>query len=118
MSPQISTSPPIHIPIPSLSSRPQSTDEEKIEDWNDSVHELFEWVGMALLESQRYDQHHIYYIVHKSMVGSRLEVNDRPDPYIAVYTPPQPTRMGSVTHIQWRGLVVSTVVQSIVDAAM
>lgn len=71
---------------------------------------------MALLESQRYDQHHIYYIVHKSMVGSRLEVNDRPDPYIAVYTPP--TRMGSVTHIQWRGLVVSTVVQSIVDAAM
>ena len=66
--PQISTSPSIHIPIPSLSSIPQSTDEERIEDWNDSVHDLLEWVGMALLGSQRYYQHHIYYVAHKSIV--------------------------------------------------
>ncbi|KAI0688071.1 hypothetical protein BC835DRAFT_1308940 [Cytidiella melzeri] len=55
-----------HIPTPLLASHPQDK-----EDWEEEVSALFEWVGMACLGSER------------------LQANDHPDPYIAVYEPPE-----------------------------
>lgn len=49
---------------------------------------------------------------------NRLEVNDRVDPYIAVYSPPTPSRTGTITHLRWRGLLSPVFVQSIIDAAL
>ncbi|KAI0664275.1 ribonuclease P 40kDa subunit-domain-containing protein [Cubamyces menziesii] len=65
--------------------------------WEEEVAALFEWVGMAAFESPR------------------LLVHDRCDPYIAVFTPPEPYRMGGVTTIRWRGVVPSGLVQRILS---
>jgi ribonuclease P/MRP protein subunit RPP40 len=48
----------------------------------------------------------------------RLEVNDRADPYVAVYSPPNPSRTGTISHLRWRGLLSPAFVQLIVDSAM
>jgi ribonuclease P/MRP protein subunit RPP40 len=42
----------IHIPVPDLSPPPRE-DEDGTEDWNENISQLFEWVGMAGLGSQR-----------------------------------------------------------------
>ena len=48
----------------------------------------------------------------------RLRINDKPDPYVAVYTPPSPSRTGDLVHVRWTGLLGPAFVQSVVDAAM
>ncbi|KIL69217.1 hypothetical protein M378DRAFT_70203 [Amanita muscaria Koide BX008] len=73
--------------------------EERREDWNDDVHALFEWVGMACLGSQR------------------LKLNDRTDPYVALYEPP-PSNPGNLTHIQWQGFLSPTFLQLIIDTVI
>ncbi|ETW78663.1 hypothetical protein HETIRDRAFT_459892 [Heterobasidion irregulare TC 32-1] len=70
------------------------------EAWFDDMGALFEWVGMAALGAQR------------------LRVNDRADPYVAVYDPPEPSTVGDVVHFQWRGLLNPDFVQSILDCAV
>ena len=35
----------------------------------------------------------------------RLQANDKPDPYIAVYEPPDGSKAGDLVHIQWKGLI-------------
>lgn len=40
------------------------------------------------------------------------------DPYVAVYSPPSPSRTGTITHLRWRGLLSPAFVQLIVDSAM
>lgn len=72
--------------------------DEASEDWNESLFEVLEWVGMALLGAQR------------------LHANDPVNPFVAVYEPPTPSRVGDVTHLSWRGLLTPTFVQSIVDS--
>ncbi|KAI0091522.1 ribonuclease P 40kDa subunit-domain-containing protein, partial [Irpex rosettiformis] len=57
------------------------------EDWEEETSALFEWVGLANLGSQR------------------LGVNDKPDPYIAVYEPPDGSKAGDLVHIQWKGFI-------------
>jgi hypothetical protein len=47
--------------------------------------------------------------------GARLNVHDRVDPYVAVYEPPEPTTIGEITHLCWRGLLSPAFVQKIVD---
>ncbi len=42
----------IHLPVPMISPRPTSLD--LVEEWEEEVSSLFEWVGMACLGSQRY----------------------------------------------------------------
>ncbi|KAI0318569.1 ribonuclease P 40kDa subunit-domain-containing protein [Amylostereum chailletii] len=80
---------------------PEEVDEgEAVEDWNAEMSELFEWVGMAILGAQR------------------LQANDRVDPYVAVYSPPQPSRTGDLTHISWRGFLPPAFVQRIVDTVI
>lgn len=72
--------------------------EEALEDWNEGVFEVLEWVGMAILGAQR------------------LQANDQINPFVAVYEPPSFSRVGDVTHMSWRGLLAPNFVQSIVDA--
>jgi len=97
---QIRKSSPIHIPILSLPTRPVAPNTDDIEDWNEHMNSLFEWVGMACLGAQR------------------LEITDRVDPYVAVYSPPSPSRTGTITHIRWKGLLSHTFVQSVINTAM
>ncbi|KAI0333837.1 hypothetical protein GY45DRAFT_1271033 [Cubamyces sp. BRFM 1775] len=76
----------------------QSRDEpDASNDWEEEVAALFEWVGMAAFGSPR------------------LLAQDRCDPYIAVYAPPEPHRVGDVTAIRWRGIVPSEMVQRILS---
>ena len=44
----------IHVPDIELRRFPEKEAEDDIEDWNDEIHSLFEWVGMACLGAQRY----------------------------------------------------------------
>ncbi|OSD04826.1 hypothetical protein PYCCODRAFT_1407031 [Trametes coccinea BRFM310] len=65
------------------------------EDWEDTVSSLFEWVGLAALGSPR------------------LSVNDRCDPYIAVYDAPDGSRIGDVTTLRWHGYLTSNLIENI-----
>ncbi|KAJ7187913.1 ribonuclease P 40kDa subunit-domain-containing protein [Mycena filopes] len=67
------------------------------EDWDADMHALFEWVGMAGLGAQR------------------LNAADRPDAYVAVYTPPSPAVVGDVVRLRWRGFLGPEFVQSVID---
>jgi len=88
-----SSQPPSHV----KSTRTKKSVEEEEEDRNRKLGELFEWVGMACLGSQR------------------LYVNDRVDPYVCVYEPPTPSRIQNVTHLRWRGLLCPNFVQEVLD---
>lgn len=48
----------------------------------------------------------------------RLDANDSVDPYVAVYSPPTPSRIGTLTHIRWTGLLSPVFVQNVIDAAL
>ena len=48
--PQISHSTELLVPVPTLAPLP----EESTEDWDERMSDLFEWVGMACLGSQRF----------------------------------------------------------------
>ncbi|TFK64092.1 hypothetical protein BDN72DRAFT_825885 [Pluteus cervinus] len=96
----------IHVPVISIPTQPKPKPkkqkkggvlEEEEEDWERYIESIFEWVGMAYLGAQR------------------LQGNDRVDPYIAVYEPPEPSIVGDVTHIRWKGLMRPEFVQSILD---
>ena len=50
--PSIRISQNVHIPKPDLSPRPK--DANAAEEWDENVAELFEWVGLACLGSERY----------------------------------------------------------------
>ncbi|KAG7444983.1 uncharacterized protein BT62DRAFT_970171 [Guyanagaster necrorhizus] len=89
----------VHIPVVDLRPRPDGSQDE-IDDWNDSLHSLFEWVGMVGLGAQR------------------LQVNDRVDPHVALYEPPSPSNIGNITHLRWRGFLGPDFVQSIIDCIM
>ncbi|EPT03018.1 hypothetical protein FOMPIDRAFT_1028998 [Fomitopsis schrenkii] len=96
--PHVSQMPDVWVPEPVL--QPYPTSEEDKEDWTEECSELFEWTGMACLGSQR------------------LLANDRCDPYLAAYIPPGTSRVSTVTHVRWRGLLSSEFTQIIVDALM
>ncbi|KZT07302.1 uncharacterized protein LAESUDRAFT_812290, partial [Laetiporus sulphureus 93-53] len=88
-----------NIYVPALKLTPCPTDTEEREDWQEEVSTLFEWVGMACLGAQR------------------LRINDKVDPYLAVYIPPTSSRVGSVSHIRWTGLLSPAFVSRILSAA-
>jgi len=71
--------------------------EDRLEDWNSSVADLFEWVGMACLHSQR------------------LLANDRVHSYVSSYQPPQDHFISDATHICWRGLLAPRFVKAVLD---
>ncbi|EJF57206.1 hypothetical protein DICSQDRAFT_149928 [Dichomitus squalens LYAD-421 SS1] len=78
----------------------QENDEDPLEDWEESVSEMFEWVGMAALGSQR------------------LSAGDRCDPYISVYAPPDPSQVGDLTVIGWTGLITSEFLSQVVETIL
>ncbi|KAF9266987.1 hypothetical protein L218DRAFT_921838 [Marasmius fiardii PR-910] len=98
----------VKIPIFQIPERPkpsreldgQSKVEDSTEDYEESIGQLLEWIGMAGLNSQR------------------LQANDRVDPFIAVYEPPSRSRIGSLTHVKWTGLLSPSFVQSVIDFVM
>ncbi|KAI0730763.1 ribonuclease P 40kDa subunit-domain-containing protein [Earliella scabrosa] len=100
----VHTWPHAHIPVLKREDLRTPNDDASsdidIEDWHDRVSSLFEWVGMAALGSQR------------------LSAADRCDPYIAVYTPPEPSRVGELTTMRWRGLIPPSFVQALLDVVL
>ncbi|KAK0202584.1 ribonuclease P 40kDa subunit-domain-containing protein [Desarmillaria ectypa] len=86
----------VRIPVVDLPPRPDGSQDD-IDDWNDCLHGLFEWVGMAGLGAQR------------------LQANDRVDPYVSLYEPTSPSNIGNITHLRWRGFLGPDFVQSIID---
>ncbi|KAL0953968.1 hypothetical protein HGRIS_005128 [Hohenbuehelia grisea] len=99
--PKIETMQNMRVPIPDLTPCPnRPANEEAKEDWHTEMDEIFEWVGMASLGSQR------------------LYADDRVDPYIAVYEAPSPSRTASVTRVRWKGLLGSTFMQQVLDVAI
>ncbi|KAI0372624.1 hypothetical protein BV20DRAFT_963655 [Pilatotrama ljubarskyi] len=68
------------------------------EDWEESVSSLFEWIGLACLGSPR------------------LSANDRCDPYVAVYTPPELSRVGNISTIRWSGFIPSAFTRMVLDS--
>ncbi|PPQ78681.1 hypothetical protein CVT25_010702 [Psilocybe cyanescens] len=99
----------MHVPTLSLRPRPEGLSKRKskgqtireenddlLEDWDLRVESLFEWIGMACLGAQR------------------LRVNDRVEPYVALYEPPQPSEMQNVTHLQWCGLLSPTFIDRVI----
>ncbi|TDL26716.1 hypothetical protein BD410DRAFT_531915 [Rickenella mellea] len=83
---------------PKMHKPPQPIDKDMLQDWNDSVSALFEWVGMACLGSQR------------------LKANDSVDPYVGIYETPSPSRVGTLKHLRWRGLLPPAFAQMIIKA--
>lgn len=49
---------------------------------------------------------------------NRLEVNDRVDPFVAIYDPPAASRVGNATHLRWKGFLPPSFVQSVIDTSM
>ncbi|KZP19356.1 hypothetical protein FIBSPDRAFT_862773 [Athelia psychrophila] len=94
--PELHTSASVHIPVPSLPARPKVD----LDDWNEHMSALFEWVGMACLGAQR------------------LDANDSVDPYVSVYEAPAPSGTGTLTHVRWAGLLHPAFVQNVIDIAV
>ncbi|KAF7356472.1 Ribonuclease P protein subunit p40 [Mycena venus] len=99
---QTTASHSVRVPTVNLPARPPTSDLDAVEDWDEEMHALFEWVGMAGLGSQR------------------LQANDRADAYVAVYEPPQSSTatVGDVTRLQWRGFLSPDFVQSVMDVVL
>lgn len=91
--PQIRHSTDIIIPVPALAPLP----EESIEDWDEYIGDLFEWVGMACLGAQR------------------LKANDRVNPYVAVYEVPAPSYIGDMTRITWTAFLHQSFIKDALD---
>ncbi|KAG2128606.1 ribonuclease P 40kDa subunit-domain-containing protein [Suillus clintonianus] len=90
---QISRSTDILVPVPTLALLPQ----ESAEDWDGRIGDLFEWVGMACLGSER------------------LKANDRVNPYVAVYEVPAPSYIGDVTRITWAAFLHASFIKDVLD---
>ncbi|KAL1658708.1 ribonuclease P 40kDa subunit-domain-containing protein [Schizophyllum commune] len=90
-----------NVPTAQLSPFPgEKTDDDEREDWHHRMISLFEWVGLAALSSPR------------------LSIHDRPDPYIAIYEPPEASLVGNATHLRWRGLLSPSFLKSILDVVL
>lgn len=114
--PMIRTLQNVHIAKPEL--RPRPKESSAAEKWDEEVTELFEWVGLACLGSERCASHQFTRAdAELTPRLARLRVCDRPDPYIAVYTPPTPNYTGSLLHARWTGLLSPQFVQSVLDFA-
>jgi ribonuclease P/MRP protein subunit RPP40 len=108
----------MQIPIPTISTLSVSTPHAPVGDvevWREKVMSLFEWAGMAALGAQRRVSR--YHIV-RMLTKHRLQANDRVDPYVAVYDPPTPSQIGSVTHLKWKGFLAPQFVQTVINTAM
>jgi len=99
---QTTSSPSVRVPRVSLPARPPAKDPDAVEDWEEEMRALFEWVGMAGLGSQR------------------LQANDRADAYVAVYEPPRPSTatVGDLTRLRWRGFLGPDFVRSVIDVVL
>ncbi|KAI0773325.1 ribonuclease P 40kDa subunit-domain-containing protein [Trametes elegans] len=89
----------LYIPDPSreaIVSRKHPSGDDNGE-WEDAVAALFEWVAMA------------------SLASPRLSVNDHCDPYIAVYTPPEPSHGGNITTMRWNGFIPASFVRTVLQ---
>ncbi|KAJ7696535.1 ribonuclease P 40kDa subunit-domain-containing protein [Mycena rosella] len=88
----------MRVPEVTLGARP--TEADAVADWEADIRALFEWVGLAGLGAQR------------------LQANDRVDAYVAVYDAPEPSVVGDITHLRWRGFLGPAFVQSVIDAVV
>jgi hypothetical protein len=103
--------------VKSTRTKKKVEEEEALEDRNRKIGELFEWVGMACLGSQRFGFFFLFWHFINDLF-IRLYVNDRVDPYVCVYEPPTPSRIQNVTHLRWRGLLCPNFVQEVLDTIM
>ena len=102
----------------------QGTIEPDVELWKEDVAHLFEWVGMACLGSKRciassYMNDRNFRLLFSILISvGRLQVNDNPDPYIAVYAPPEPSHIGDLVHIRWHGLLPPLFIKQVIEIAL
>ncbi|KAH8110719.1 ribonuclease P 40kDa subunit-domain-containing protein, partial [Phellopilus nigrolimitatus] len=92
--------PHVNLKAPNYANNDAVEKEEATEDWHENISELFEWVGMACLSSDR------------------LKTNDRANPYVAVYEPPSPNIVGNISHFSWRGFLSPSFTNTIIEAAI
>ncbi|EPQ56271.1 hypothetical protein GLOTRDRAFT_128220 [Gloeophyllum trabeum ATCC 11539] len=96
--PQVTRRTQVHIPRPSITPCPLKGEDAK-DDWEEGMSEIFEWVGLVSLANG----------------GSRLAANDRVDPFVAIYSPPDPSYVGNVVHLQWTGFLSPEFIQSVIN---
>ncbi|KDQ19502.1 hypothetical protein BOTBODRAFT_62862 [Botryobasidium botryosum FD-172 SS1] len=89
----------IHVPNPSSLFRAGpgagSLEGAEKEEEGENISDFLEWVGMVAVGSQR------------------LQVNDRVDPYLALYSPPAGSAPGGVTHVRWTGVLSASFVRRV-----
>lgn len=71
------------------------------------------WPRWALKGKAFILNHHSY-----PLSDNRIRANDRIDPYVAVYTCPEPNEVGDVTHFRWSGFLSPDFVQDVINAAL
>ncbi|CAG8656903.1 3963_t:CDS:2 [Acaulospora morrowiae] len=71
----------------------KDTTQEK--QWRSDVVEIYDWIGLVSLKAQRVFSH------------------DHVDPYISVYSSPEPNKSGDGTILRWTGFIPSTEVLSL-----
>ncbi|CAK5281810.1 unnamed protein product, partial [Mycena citricolor] len=91
----ITTTRNIRAPQVSLRARPK--DPEPGEDWDEEMHMLLEWIGMAGLGAQR------------------LAANDQVDPFVSLYEVPAPSQVADLTRLRWTGFLSPTFVRSLLE---
>ncbi|KAH8110734.1 ribonuclease P 40kDa subunit-domain-containing protein, partial [Phellopilus nigrolimitatus] len=94
--------PHVNLKVPKYANNDAVEKEETTEDWHENISELFEWVGMACIR---------YFL-------SRLKANDRANPYVAVYEPPSPNKVGNISHFSWRGFLPPSFTRIIIETAV
>src|SRR5882724_5121080 len=103
--PRLQTSFDIRIPPSALPSIQSETAHEELTD-------LFEWVGLACLGSQRSALANLILDVFNKQLR-RLGVKDSSSSYVASYDPPAGSSIGNLTHLSWTGFLSSEFVDSV-----
>ena len=76
-----------------------------------------DWIGWSgLTEVRSYPLYMVPFVSTRPLY--RLLANDRSDPYISVYEPPEPSHPGDLTTMRWRGFLPSSFVQSVLDTIL
>ncbi|RHZ56987.1 hypothetical protein Glove_395g26 [Diversispora epigaea] len=84
-----------------MNNNNNNNDNKKEENkWKSDAIEIYDWLGLVSLKSQR------------------LLAYDQIDPYISLYSPPEPYKMGDGTLLRWTGFIPSAIILSIFKSVL
>lgn len=55
---------------------------------------------------------------NSTRILDRIRSNDQPDPYVAVYSAPEPYHTGTLVHMRWSGLLSPSFIKKINEIVM